>query len=336
MSVILACNAGSTNTKFTAFDSTTHKQVGHAVIYNNPAEVTEWLCSIGSLGLQAIGHRVVHGGKEFTHPIKITDRVVERLNEYVALAPLHQPMAIKLIEETRRLYPDLQQVACFDTAFHHTMPDIERRLALPGWYHREGIQRYGFHGLSYQHIADKLPEFGGALAKGRVIAAHLGGGSSACAMKDLKSVASTMGFSTLDGLMMGTRSGAIDPGVILHLLGHLGMKVAEVERLLYLESGLQGVSGISSDMHTLLANGKPEAKLAVELYCYQAAKQIAGLLPAIGGLDILVFTGGIGENAAPVRERIAELLRWAGNFPVYVIPANEEAIIADACHAILA
>lgn len=335
MSVILTCNAGSTNSKFAAFDSTTRKQLSHKVMYNNTAEITEWLCSIGSLGLQAIGHRVVHGGREFTHPVIIDDAVMEKLHSYVALAPLHQPMAIRLIEETRKLYPDLPHIACFDTAFHHTMPEIERRFALPNWYHKEGIQRYGFHGLSYQHIAETLPMFAGVQANGRVIAAHLGGGSSACAMKDLKSVASTMGFSTLDGLMMGTRSGAIDPGVILHLLGHMEMKVPEVERLLYLESGLQGVSGISSDMRLLIASDRPEAKMAVELYCYQAAKHIAGLLPSIGGLDMLVFSGGIGENGAAVRERIVELLRWVGDFSIYVIPANEEKVIAESCCELL-
>jgi len=334
MSVIVACNAGSTNTKLAAFDSETFKRVGHAVISNNSAEIIEWLCSIGSLEIFAIGHRVVHGGRHFTQPVEITDQVISKLQEYVSLAPLHEPNAIRLIEETRKLYPEIPQVACFDTAFHHTMPDIERRLPLPAWYHKEGIQRYGFHGLSYQHIAEKLPDVAGAAATGKVVAVHLGGGSSACAMKYLKSVASTMGFSTLDGMMMGTRSGSLDPGVVLHLLGHMDMKLKEVERLLYLESGLQGVSGISSDMRTLLTCDKPDAHMAVELYCQQAAKQIAGLLPSLGGLDILVFTGGIGENAAPVRERITTLLRWAGNFTVYVIPTDEEAVIAESCRKI--
>lgn len=332
MSIILTCNAGSTNTKLAAFDSKTMERKGHAVIHNNAAELTEWLCSIGSLVIKAIGHRVVHGGRDFTHPEAITDDVLEKLKRYIALAPLHQPAALKLIAETRKLYPDVPHIACFDTAFHHTMPEIERRLPLPRWYHNEGIQRYGFHGLSYQHIAAVLPEFvGKKLAHGRVIVAHLGGGSSACAMKDLKSAASTMGFSTLDGLMMGTRCGALDPGVILYLLKELEMQLEEVDRLLYLESGLQGVSGISSDIRTLLASDKPEAREAVELYCVLAAKQIAGLLPSIGGLDVLVFTGGIGENATYVRERIVDLLRWIGDFPVYVIPTDEELVIANAC-----
>lgn len=335
MSIILTCNAGSTNVKLAAFDTKTMERVGHAVIYNNSAELTEWLCSIGSLGIAMVGHRVVHGGREFTHPEIITDAVLEKLQSYIPLAPLHQPAALKLIAEVLKLYPKVPQISCFDTAFHHTMPEIERRLPLPIWYHKEGIQRYGFHGLSYQHIADVLPDFAGKKADGRVVVAHLGGGSSACAMRDKKSIASTMGFSTLDGLMMSTRCGVLDAGVVLHLLKEMEMKLEEVERLLYLESGLQGVSGISSDMRDLLASSEPRAKEAVELYCHLAAKQIAGLLSALGGLDALVFTGGIGENAAPVRERIIDLLRFAGNFPVYVIPTDEEKVIADAGRSLM-
>ncbi len=330
MSIILTCNAGSSNTKLAAFDSKTLERKGHAVTHN-AAETLEWLCSIGELGIKAVGHRVVHGGREFTQPVKITDDVLAKLKSYVSLAPLHQPAALKLIEEVKKLYPDVPQIACFDTAFHHTMPEIERRLPLPVWYHKEGIQRYGFHGLSYQHIAAVLPEFAGSKAKGRVIVAHLGGGSSACAMKDLKSVASTMGFSTLDGLMMGTRTGALDAGVVLHLLQQMEMKLEEVDRLLYLESGLQGVSALSADMRVLMASDRKEAREAINLYCYLAAKQISGLLPALGGLDALVFTGGIGENITPVRERIVDLLRWIGDFPVYVIPTDEELVIAESC-----
>jgi len=331
MSVIVTCNAGSSNTKLAAFDAKTLERKGHTIAHS-AAETTEWLCSIGTLKITAIGHRVVHGGREFTQPVSITDDAMVKLKSYISLAPLHQPAALNLIEEVQKLYPAIPQIACFDTAFHHTMPQIERRLPLPVWYHKEGIQRYGFHGLSYQHIADVLPSHTGK-AGGRVIVAHLGNGSSACAMKDLKSVASTMGFSTLDGLMMGTRTGALDAGVVLHLLGQMEMRLEEVDRLLYLESGLQGVSGISADMRDLLASDKPQAHEAVELYCYLAAKQISGLLPALGGLDALVFTGGIGENAAPVREKMTALLRWIGDFPVYVIPADEERVIANACRA---
>lgn len=334
MSIIVTCNAGSSNTKLAAFDSRTLERKGRAVMHN-ATETMEWLCSIGEFGIEAVGHRVVHGGREFTQPVHISDDVMAKLSTYIPLAPLHQPAALKLIGEVRTLYPHAKQIACFDTAFHHTMPDVERRLPLPIRYHEKGIQRYGFHGLSYQHIATALPGLAGAKAKGRVIVAHLGGGSSACAMKELKSVASTMGFSTLDGLMMGTRTGALDAGVVPYLLGYMGMKLEEVERVLYLESGLRGVSGISADMRDLLASDKPQAHEAVELYCYLAAKQVSGLLPALGGLDALVFTGGIGENIMVVRERITGLLRWAGDFPVYVIPADEELVIAESCRKII-
>ncbi len=334
MSLILTCNAGSSNTKLAAFDSETLEQKAHTLTHD-AAQTTEWLCATGQSGIAAIGHRVVHGGREFSHPTRMTPEVLAALETYIPLAPLHQPAALKLFGQVKSLYPDVPQVACFDTAFHHTMPEIERRLPLPAWYHNEGVQRYGFHGLSYQHIASVLPSVAGAKAHGRVVVAHLGNGSSACAMKNLESVASTMGFSTLDGLMMGTRTGALDAGVVLHLLKQLEMQLEEVDRLLYLESGLQGVSGLSADMRILLASNKKEAAEAVELYCYLAARQISGLLPAIGGLDALVFTGGIGENAAPVRKKITELLSWAGNIPIYVIPTNEEHVIATACRTIL-
>lgn len=334
MSIFLTCNAGSTNTKLAAFDGKTLERKGHAVTHN-AAETTEWICSIGEYDIVGIGHRVVHGGREFTHPVRLDDIMLEKLKAFIPLAPLHQPAALHLIEETRRLYPKVPQIACFDTAFHHTTPEIERRLPLPRWYHQQGIQRYGFHGLSYQHIAEMLPEYAKNKTHDRVIIAHLGGGSSACAMKDLKSIASTMGFSTLDGLMMGTRSGALDPGVIIHLLKELEMKIEEVDRLLYLQSGLLGVSGISPDMRQLVASDKPEAREAVELYGYLAAKQIAGLLPALGGLDALVFTGGIGENNADIRDRITEALRFAGDFPVYVIPTDEERVIAESCKNVM-
>jgi acetate kinase len=331
--VIVTCNAGSTNSKFAAFDSITLEKRGHTVTHS-AAEAVEWLCAIGSLGISAIGHRVVHGGRDFIHPVLVTDEVMDKLQSYVSLAPLHQPAALKLIEETQRLYPHAQHIACFDTAFHHTVSDIERRLPLPRWYHNEGMQRYGFHGLSYQHIADVLPHYTPDRAMGRVIVAHLGGGSSACAMKNLKSVATTMGFSTLDGMMMGTRCGTLDPGAVLHLLNTLEMKPAEVSQLLYLESGLQGVSGINGNMQHLLTSDKPQAKEAIDLYCNQAAKQIAGLLPTLGGLDVLVFTGGIGEHAEEIREQIISHLRWIGNFSIYVIPTDEELVIAQACHAL--
>lgn len=330
MSVILTCNAGSTNTKLAVFDLQTleckQRSVSHDI-----SQMLEWISAIGADGIAAIGHRVVHGGHSFTHPVSINDVVLQTMRSYIPLAPLHQPAAITLIEKVQRLYPQTPQIACFDTAFHHTIPAIERRLPLPRHYYSKNMQRYGFHGLSYQYIADVLPNYAGKAAHERVVVAHLGGGSSACAMKNLQSVATTMGFSTLDGLMMGTRCGALDPGVIFYLQEQEGMSTDALTNLLYYESGLLGVSGISGDMRILLASDKPQAQQAIELYCYLAAKQIASLLPAIQGLDVLVFTGGVGESAVTIRNRITELLRWAGNFQVYVVPTDEEHILAKAC-----
>ena len=325
MSIFLTCNAGSSNTKLAAFECETMERVAHGTFNNNPAELTEWLCSVGSLGIVAIAHRVVHGGRDFTQPTIITDEVLIMLKSYIPLAPLHQPAALKLIEETRKFYPDAPHIACFDTAFHHTIPNLQRRFALPRALHDAGIMRYGFHGLSYQHVADVMPKHD------RVIVAHLGGGASACAMKNLQSVASTMGFSTLDGLMMGTRCGALDPGVLLYLLTEKNMSVPELSNLLYHESGLKGVSGISGDMQELLANDSPAAHEAIALYCALAAKEIAAMLPALGGLDALVFTGGIGENAPVLRNKITIHLQWVGDFSVIVIPTDEELVMANAC-----
>jgi acetate kinase len=332
--IIITCNAGSSNTKLATFDVKTLERGDDATTYNL-AETNAWFNSIRATEILAVGHRVVHGGTEFIQPQIITDDVVAKLKTYIPLAPLHQPAALDMIVEARRLYPDILHLACFDTAFHHTMPELERRFPLPRKFHEEGVMRYGFHGLSYQHIADVLPEIIGDKSKGRVIVVHLGGGASACAMNNLQSVATTMGFSTLDGMMMDTRSGAIDPGVILYLLAEKKMSVADISDLLYSESGLKGVSGISGDMQKLLESKTAAAHEAIELYCMLAAKQIAALVPALGGLDLLIFTGGIGQNALLIRERIIELLRWIGNFHVDVIPANEELVIAKACQRLV-
>jgi len=328
--LIITCNAGSNNTKLAAFDAKTLERKDHAVTHNAD-EAQQWLASIGTSEITAIGHRVVHGGLEFTHPERITDAVLAKLKTYIPLAPLHQPAAIALIEAMKKSYPDVPSIACFDTAFHHTMSDAVRRLPLPQKFHDEGILRYGFHGLSYEHIATVLPEFAGEKAKDRIIVAHLGGGSSACAMHNLQSVATTMGFSTLDGLMMGTRCGALDPGVVLYLLTEKKMTAQEVSNLLYKDSGLKAVSGISGDMRELLQSKNPAVQEAIELYCLSAAKEIAALLPVLGGLDALVFTGGIGENVTLVRDRIVALLRVLGDFAVHVIPTDEELVIAQAC-----
>ncbi len=326
MSIIVTCNAGSVNTRFATFDAVTLERKGHTQTHNSE-QVDEWLCSIGQYDIAAIGYRVVHGGQDFTQATLITDAVLEKLKDLIPLAPLHQPAALVLIEAARKLYPNIAHIACFDTAFHHSIADNQRRFAIPRQLHEAGIMRYGFHGLSYQHVAETMPEHE------RVIVAHLGGGSSACALHHSQSVACSTGFSTLDGLMMGSRCGALDAGVLLYLLTETAMSVAELSHMLYHESGLKGVSASSSDMQQLLASNSPTALEAIELYCIFAARQISALLPALGGLDALVFTGGIGENVAGVRSKITSLLQWAGNFAVYVIPSDEEIVIAAACQA---
>ncbi len=297
----------------------------------------------------AAGHRVVHGGKVFSEPVVVNKKVIEQLKTFIPLAPLHQPHNIEVIEAFTSLYPNIPQVACFDTAFHRTQPEIAELFALPKKYADEGIIRYGFHGLSYQYIASVLPEYAEKKVNGRVIGSHLGNGASMCAMKNLKSVATTMGFTALDGLMMGTRCGNLDPGVVLYLLEEKGMAADEVTNLLYKESGLKGISGISYDMEDLLNSDKPEAKEAIDLFCYQAAMQLSGLVPTIGGLDVLVFTAGIGQHAPIIRQKICEKLDWLGvtldseqndanelcistndsDVGVYVIPTDEEKIIAS-------
>jgi acetate kinase len=268
---------------------------------------------------------VVHGGQYFTQPTYITDDVLKILKSYIPLAPLHQPAAIELIQETKKNYPNIPHIACFDTAFHHTMPDIHRRFALPHSFYDDGIMRYGFHGLSYQHISEVIPDYT------KVIVVHLGGGASACALHNRKSIASTMGFSTLDGLMMGTRCGTIDAGVLLYLLQEKNMTPKDLSDLLYHQSGLKGISGISGNMQELLASQEPMAHQAVTLFCMMAAKEIAGLIPTLGGLDALIFTGGIGENAPQIRDKIVALLHWLGDIKVDTIPTNEELAMAQAC-----
>jgi acetate kinase len=324
MTLILTCNAGSTNTKLAAFDATTLERKGQCTLHRT-TEVLAWLCSISSHNtIIAIVHRVVHGGQDFTQPTYITDDVLRILKSYIPLAPLHEPIAVALIQETKKIYPDIPHIACFDTAFHHTMPDIHRRFALPQSFYDDGIIRYGFHGLSYQHISEVMPDHQ------RVIIAHLGGGASACALQDRKSVASTMGFSTLDGLMMGTRCGTIDAGVLLYLLQEKNMTPKALSDLLYHHSGLRGVSGISDNMQELLASKNPAAHHAVNLFCMMAAKEIAGLIPALGGVDALIFTGGIGENAPQIRDKIGALLHWLGDISISVIPTDEELVMAQA------
>lgn len=267
---------------------------------------------VGADRLRAVAHRVVHGGDRFAGPVVIDDRVLTEMEALAVLAPLHQPQALHLVRTIRRLRPDLLQTASFDTAFHRTMPERVRRFALPRALHDEGIRRYGFHGISYSSIAATLAREHPELAQGRVIAAHLGSGASLCAMRDGISQDTSMGFSTLEGVPMATRCGRLDPGVILHLLGPGGRSLAEVEDLLYHRSGLLGVSGVSADSRVLLASAEPEAAEALDLFAFRVAGEVARLTVALGGIDALVFSAGIGENQPAVRSRIADYLAWLG------------------------
>jgi acetate kinase len=302
----------------------------------------------GGHELVAVGHRVVHGGLEFVLPMRVTPEVVAALRRLSPLAPLHQPHNIEPIEVVSRLRPDLPQVACFDTAFHRTQPELAQAFALPQEITARGVRRYGFHGLSYEYIASVLGQHDARAASGRTIVAHLGNGSSLCALAGGRSVASTMGFTAVDGLPMGTRSGSLDPGVVLYLMDELGMDARAIEDLIYKRSGLLGVSGVSSDMRALLASDAPRARFAVELYVYRIAREIASLAGAAMGLDALVFTAGIGEHAAPVRERVCHAVAWLGveldpaanasggprisrpasPVAVWVLPTDEERMIA--------
>lgn len=320
------------------------------------ADLLDWVTThLGDHRLIGVGHRVVHGGTAFAAPRRIDDALLESLDALCPLAPLHQPHNLAAIRALTALRPDLPQVACFDTAFHHDRPELATRFALPRAMHDRGIRRYGFHGLSYDYIARRLAEIDPELARGRVIAAHLGNGASMCAMAAGRSVDTTMGFTALDGLMMGTRSGRLDPGVVLHLLEQEGMTAGAVEALLYKQSGLLGVSGISSDMRALHASDDPRAAEAIALFTWMAAREAGSLMASLGGLDGIVFTAGIGENDPIIRADICERLAWTGiildpqanqrNAPVIsapdsrirvrVIPTDEERMIALQTLAIL-
>ena len=271
-----------------------------------------WLRENGSMKLAAVGHRVVHGGEHFIEPLLLDEMNLAKLTELIPLAPLHQPHNLEAIRALTQLEPGLPQVACFDTAFHRSQPELAQLFALPRQLTEQGIRRYGFHGLSYEYIAEVLPEHLGKAADGRVIVLHLGNGASMCAMRERRSIATSMGFTALDGLMMGTRCGNLDPGVLLYLIEQQGMDSHALTRLLYQESGLLGVSGISSDMRELLASDRPEAKQAVDLFCYRIVRELGSLAAALGGVDAMVFTGGIGEHAAAVRAEVCRAARWRG------------------------
>jgi len=275
--------------------------------------ILNWLSpSMQSGTLLAIGHRVVHGGQHYSAPVLINSSVLAELETLVPLAPLHQPHNLSAISALLKSMPSTPQVACFDTAFHRTQPAVAQCFAIPRHFSDEGVRHYGFHGLSYEYIASVLPTHDPTLADARVIVAHLGSGASLCALHSGYSIATTMGFSPLDGLVMGTRCGSIDPGVLLYLMKRHNMDSNALEQLLYYQSGLLGVSGISNDMRTLLASDDPHAKEAVELFVYRAGREIGSLAAALGGLDALVFTGGIGEHSAVIRKQVCRQASWLG------------------------
>jgi acetate kinase len=318
--------------------------------------LTAWLRSRYRGGsVLGVGHRVVHGGARYTAPVIVTPEILKDLRTLEPLAPLHQPHNLAAIEAVSERLPGAPQVACFDTSFHRGQAAVAELVPLPEEIRRGGVQRYGFHGLSYEYIASVLPEAAPEIARGRVIVAHLGSGASLCAMKNGKSVDSSLGFTALDGLCMGTRPGAVDPGVILHLFQNLKLSAKEVEGILYKKSGLLGISGISNDMRVLLESKEPAAKLAVDYFVYRAAKEIGALAAVLGGIDGLVFTAGIGENSAAIRARICEASAWLGiqldeaanerrgprisrsasTVSAWMIPTNEELVIARHTRSLL-
>lgn len=306
--------------------------------------------------LIGVGHRVVHGGPDYDRPLRVDAKTLDALRAFEPLAPLHQPHNLAPIRTLLERQPALAQVACFDTSFHRGNPDLAQMFALPYEMFDQGVRRYGFHGLSYEYIASVLPALDPAAAAGRTIVLHLGNGASMCALQGGRSVASTMGFTALDGLMMGTRTGSLDPGVVLYLMSARGMNVAEVEKLLYNQSGLLGVSGVSSDMRSLLASDAPRARLAIDLYLYRIRRELGSLAAALGGLDAIVFTAGIGENAAPIRAAVIGDAQWLGaqldtaandagaaqlhaatsSVHVWRVPTNEELMIARHTRDVLA
>jgi len=329
-------------------------RLGHAGAL---AHLVEFLRGHGEgARLIGVGHRVVHGGLEYAEPVRLDETVLVKLDKYVPLAPLHQPHNLAAIRALAARAPDLPQIACFDTAFHRANPELAQMFALPYALHEAGVRRYGFHGLSYEYIASRLPSVDEKAATGRTVVLHLGNGASMCALSSGRSVASTMGFTAVDGLPMGTRAGSLDPGVVLYLIDERGMDTRAVEKLLYQQSGLLGVSGIASDMRTLLASDSPRARLAIDLFVYRIGRELGSLAAALGGVDAIVFTAGVGENSAEIRARVCRAARWLGvelddaanavggpristatsRVAAWAIATNEELMIARHTEALLA
>ncbi len=309
----------------------------------------DWLQSqLHEIQPVAVGHRVVHGGEKYDRPVVVTDEITRDLKALVSLAPLHQPHSLAGLQAMREIFPELPQAACFDTAFHRSHEKVAEVFAIPYEYYEQGVKRYGFHGLSYEYITQALPKVAPEIAMGKVVVAHLGSGASMCAIDQGKSVDSTMGFTALDGLPMGTRCGNIDPGVLLYLMTEKQLSAKAIESLLYKESGLKGISGISNDMRDLQASPDPRAALAIDYFIYRINREIGALAAAMNGLDGLVFTAGIGERSVMLRERVLDQARWLGFHrdddanqqhgpritsptspkPAYVIPTDEERMIA--------
>jgi acetate kinase len=313
------------------------------------------LADLTNLQIAGAGHRVVHGGRQFAEPVLLDDAAIAAIDRLTPLAPGHQPHNLAAIRAVAQHWPHLPQIACFDTSFHRTQPILAQTFAIPRSYTEEGLLHYGFHGLSYQYIASVLPAIAGTKAEGRVIVGHLGHGASLCAMHARKSVATTMGLTALDGLMMGTRCGAIDPGLVLHLIRERGMSAEAVEDVLSNRSGLVGVSGISDDVRELEASTDPAARQALDLFAYRCIGEMGSLIALLGGLDVLVFTAGIGENSASIRQSISDGFGWLGlrldpsangksaqrisaadsTIEVFVVPTDEEIVIAQAVSSLL-
>jgi acetate kinase len=359
----LVLNAGSSSLKFSVFEAdglleTERGQIsgiGTSPVFETSAGRVDlptdtayldglklllaWLSKnkVPTSSLRAVGHRIVHGGTRFVVPMIVTDDTQTELEKLRALAPLHLPFGLGVLREARTQLPNIKHVACFDTAFHAAQPKLATMLPLPRKYYAKGYRRYGFHGLNYQHVVDVLPKQTGKPLPRRLLAAHLGSGASMCAVLDGKSVGTTMGFSTADGLVMGTRTGSIDPGVLVALMRDEHLDIPQLEDLLYRKSGLLGLSGISSDMRVLLSSDRPEAKEAIDYYCYSAAKHAGSLITNLGGLDAVVFTGGVGEHAEAIRSQIMSHLHWLG-LPadcIHVVAANEELTIARATASLI-
>ncbi|QQA43413.1 acetate/propionate family kinase [Pelagovum pacificum] len=377
MSLILTLNAGSSSLKFSVYQDDAvlctgqvERLFGEAALLldENGLRSTKPLGPVDHAGALAaviealepvltgrkvsgVGHRIVHGGPDRRDPAELTEETIEELRAYAPFAPLHQPHNLACVVAARRLFPDAVQIGCFDTAFHRSHPWVNDTFALPRALYDEGVRRYGFHGLSYDYVTAHLARTEPELAKSRVVICHLGNGASLCAVRDGQSVGSTMGFSALDGMPMGTRCGQVDPGVLLYLMVQKGMSPREIEDLLYRESGLKGLSGISGDMRTLLESDAPEAAEAIEYYVFRLSREIGAMAAVLGGIDGLVFTGGIGQNAAPIRARACTRLGFlgirldeganlsgltdigAGEVRVLRLATDEESVIAGAVRA---